>query len=275
MSTESNIAVFNHTKELYQQHPALRSSLEASVRAQKFIPGDASVECEKQKYTNAAETLVSGKRSFEAARAYPGRKVCVLNFASYVNPGGGVTHGAAAQEECLCRISTLYGALTAPRMISSFYLPHRAERNPLAGDDCIYTPDVTVFKSDTASPELLPEEEWYKVNVITCAAPNLRHRERNMVRVKDQEVFFNDTDLKNLHIRRMQRILSVAAAGGNEVMILGAFGCGAFMNPPSVVARALKRAAEEFRNTFETIEFAVYTTPASARNYDVFRQIFR
>ena len=38
----------------------------------------------------------------------------------------------------------------------------------------IYTPDITVFKSDTDFPEILPESEWYKVDVLTCAAPNLR-----------------------------------------------------------------------------------------------------
>ena len=33
---------------------------------------------------------------------------------------------------------------------------------------------VVVFKSDTEEPKLLPQNDWFKVNVITCAAPNLR-----------------------------------------------------------------------------------------------------
>ena len=46
----------------------------------------------------------------------------------------------------------------------------------LHNNDLIYTPGVTVFKSDTDMPEVLPEEEWYQVDVISCAAPRLRLR---------------------------------------------------------------------------------------------------
>ena len=55
-------------------------------------------------------------------------------------------------------------------MWSGFYSPHRAARDPIHNDDAIYTPRVTVFKSDTAFPTTLPESEWYEVDVISCAA---------------------------------------------------------------------------------------------------------
>ena len=64
-------------------------------------------------------------------------------------------------------------------MWDDFYGPHRLAHNPIHNDDIIYTPSVTVFKSDTANPALLPEEEWYDVDVITCAAPNLRENPSN------------------------------------------------------------------------------------------------
>ena len=59
-------------------------------------------------------------------------------------------------------------------MMKGFYYPHRNAKNPINNADIIYTPDVTVFKTDTGRPKLMNEAEWYDVDVITCAAPNLR-----------------------------------------------------------------------------------------------------
>ena len=39
--------------------------------------------------------------------------------------------------------------------------------------------DLIEYISDTANPALLPEEEWYDVDVITCAAPNLQENPSN------------------------------------------------------------------------------------------------
>lgn len=75
--------------------------------------------------------------------------MCVLNFASATNPGGGVVKGSSAQEEAICRCSTLYPNLKAERAWEKFYAPHRRARDPLHNDDCIYTPGVMVFKADT------------------------------------------------------------------------------------------------------------------------------
>ena len=78
-----------------------------------------------------------------------------------------------------CMSSGLYFNLNVQPMWDDFYGPHRLAHNPIHNDDIIYTPSVTVFKSDTANPALLTEEEWYDVDVITCAAPNLRENPSN------------------------------------------------------------------------------------------------
>ena len=118
---------------------------------------------------DAANVIVTKKRTFEASASYKNQHVAVHNFASASNPGGGVTKGANAQEEYLCRCSGLYFCLNTSAMWDGFYKPHRDAHDPIHNDDIIYTPGVTVFKSDTAVPQLLPETEWYDVDIITSA----------------------------------------------------------------------------------------------------------
>lgn len=159
-------------------------------------------------------------------------------------------------------------------MWDAFYLPHRKFGTPLHNDDCIYTPDVVVFKSDTADPKLLLDQYWYRVNVLTCAAPNLRERPSNEMNPGegDSAVQISPEALRVLHEKRLHRILSIAAANGNEAIILGAFGCGAFLNDPEVVAQASKTVVREFSQAFKKIEFAVYCGPRDQRNFLVFQR---
>ena len=278
MGREENVFIFQDTERQCKSVDRLRAAVKNSTEKQKLIleVENYSVS-ELGKYIEEAKLVVSRKRSFEAASAYKGSKVCVHNFASASNPGGGVVRGSSAQEECLCRCSTLYFNLNTSEMWNGFYSPHRAEQNPLHNDDCIYTPEVIVFKSDTASPSTMPEKEWYSVDVITWAAPNLREKPSNMMNLGDghRAVKIEDKDLQVLHEKRLTRILDIAAAENNEVVILGAFGCGAFENSPEVVARAAKNVIGKFMHAFKTIEFAVYCSPRDDTNYRVFERVLK
>lgn len=276
MGRTENVEIFKDTENLCKNNSKLKASLENSRKNQRLISEDAALgEIDLNKYEKAAEVMISKKRSFEAAKAYKDLKVCVHNFASATNPGGGVVKGSTAQEECLCRCSGLYFALNTPGMWDGFYQKHRDAWNPLNNDDIIYTPLVTVFKSDTAVPQLMPETEWYDVNVITCAAPNLRKKPSNAYNPNNGngEVKITDQELLALHEKRLARILDVAVLENNEVIILGAFGCGAFLNNPSVVARAAKNVIGKYRYAFKTIEFAVYCSPQDERNYLTFSKM--
>ncbi len=276
MGREENIQVFDDTKKKCQSDSRLIQAIAQANAAQKLILGsDTETWKSACRYMRPAQVTVSRKRTLEAASAYHGKKVCVLNFASATNPGGGVTRGSSAQEEAICRCSTLYFSLIEQSMWKGFYTPHRAQRDPLHNDDCIYTPGVVVIKTDTATPQALPPEDWYTVNVLTCAAPNLREQPSNPMNDGDgaRGVQIEKQELRQLHEKRMRRILSIAAAEGNEVMILGAFGCGAFRNPPEIVAEAMRTVIQEYRSFFEAVEFAVYCPPRDDSNYRVFERV--
>lgn len=277
---EERKEIFENTKKLYKSNKRLIDSIESSKERQIIIAeNDNILSVAHGVYETPAKIVVSKKRSLEATMGYLDQKVCVLNFASATNPGGGVENGSNAQEEAICRCSTLFPCISDRKVVNQFHYKHRAELkdgqiNALYNDDCIYTPDVLVFKTDTAHPKLMSEKDWYMIDVISCAAPNLRKKPSNSMNPNsgNKAVSIKASELLNLHMKRMSRILDIAKANKEEVVILGAFGCGAFQNSPDVVAEAMARVIKDYMYDFKVIEFAVYCSPNDTRNYDVFNR---
>lgn len=273
-----NAEIFRDTEHLYKNNETLKEVVKHSINSQKLILTGDKIEYETI-VDRAGKVVVSGTRTLEASEIYAkqGKRVCVLNFASATNPGGGVVHGSSAQEEAICRCSTLYPCLNTRKMWNEFYTPHRNADNPLYNDDCIFTPDVKVFKSDINFPELLPETEWWDVDVITCAAPNLRSIPSNRMNPNagSRKADITYEGLRALHGARIQRIFEVAMANGAEVLILGAFGCGAFCNPPELVAEVFAEFTEKYRACFDVIEYAVFHTERETANYKAFKEAMK
>lgn len=269
-----NAEIFRDTERRYTSDPMLMQAVQKSTEAQAFISERESVIIPSPQKTEKAKVIVSGKRSLEAAESYAkqNKKVCVLNFASATNPGGGVVNGSSAQEECLCRCTTLYPCLNNDALWTAFYAPHRKASDPLYNNDCIYTPNVCVFKSDTNFPEPLPKEGWWNVNILTCAAPNLRERPSNAMNphAGDKAAKITPTELEKLLTARIRRIFEIAVANANDMLILGAFGCGAFRNPPHIVAKVFNAVMKDYLCYFDTIEYAVYHTEREMANYEAF-----
>lgn len=271
-----NRNIFKDTERMCKTDAELSDATKVSVANQRFIAEAEDIPTpELNIYRKKANVVVSKKRTYEAAMAYKGNHVAVHNFASASNPGGGVVNGAGAQEECLCRCSNLYFCLNTPDMWGMFYTPHRAAHDPIHNDDIIYTPDIVVFKTDTDSPELMERDDWYKVDVITCAAPNLRETPSNKYNSGDGTcaVTLSNRELQVIHEKRLRRILDSAVMNHADTVILGAFGCGAFCNEPQVVATVAANVVRDYMYAFENIEFAVYCRPNDDSNYRVFNSV--
>ena len=281
MGQLENKRVFEHTMAMIKKTGKLKDAVRESI-ANQYVSIEEEAMDESisnleelpnlRKYEEDAKVIVSKKRTMEAASAYKGMKTVVHNFASATTPGGGVTRGSSAQEEALCRVSTLYAALNTSLPWAMFYNPHRKEGNPIHNGDLIYTPNVVVFKTDTDKPEMMKEEDWYEVDVVTLAAPNLRPKPSNAFNTSDgnKKVKVSNAELLKIHKRRLRRLLDEAAKNNAEVAILGAFGCGAFQNNPEVVAKAAMEVVEEYRRAFKVIEFAVYCPGEDTANYRMF-----
>lgn len=279
VAREDLIKIFENTVWMCDTNQKLMDKIKNSMAYNKVISeknADDILQNLTHETGKEAEIIVSKKRSFEAASAYRGKHISVLNFASATNPGGGVTKGASAQEECLCRVSTLYKCISASEITEAFHKKHwralkTGEMDSFYNDDCIQTCNVTVFKSDTAKTVLLPEKDWFDVDVISCAAPNLRRMSQHNKHWKKN---VTDQELLDIYKKRINRVLDIARYAKSEVVILGAFGCGAFANPPELVAKAMHASIDEHKYDFETIELAVYCPLRDTSNYEVFAKEF-
>ena len=218
----------------------------------------------------------------------PAGRIAVLNFANAYSPGGGVRQGAMAQEECLCRSSNLYAALTMRYLSRNYYKWNGRYTGDMGTDAVIWSPGVTVFKSDDAVPVLL--EEPFQVDVLTCAAPYYDTRKKHPVtRERLREVF--DSRIRNIlevAVSRLTEAGTKAGTGagtkagteagtgaGTDVLILGAFGCGAFNNPPELVAECFRRQLVErgYGRYFRKVVFAIKRNQRGNDNLEAFREV--
>lgn len=276
--TYQRIKIFEDTIQQCRENETLFDAVAKSIEDTKLYMPDEYPEINKTGSDKNGKITVTKERTLEASKKlhdiYPESRIGVLNFASATNPGGGVTKGSSAQEESLCRCSTLYPCLHTSRLFSDFYKMHHHKKDLCYTDTCIYTPDIVVMKSDTPFPENIPQKEWFSVDILTCAAPNLRHKPYNSMNPGVAEpINISDWELLAIHKKRGSHILNIAVANNIDVLVLGAFGCGAFCNNPSIVARAYKEIIPDYKKYFREIRFAVYCSHNHSGNYDTFNKI--
>lgn len=192
----------------------------------------------------------------------------VLNFASALTPGGGYLYGSPAQEECLCRESTLYASLTAPDA-GFLYEENHKERAPLFTHSFLVSPHVDIFRAfaDGTYP-LLPPTEVKTIAVLTVPAPDLSLLPQGFPRAQVGQTVRD----------RMRHFLAGAARMGYRRLTLGAWGCGAFRHDAADIAADFRKVliSEHWQSLFDEITFAIYPAGEVGRyNLDMFRAAFR
>jgi len=181
----------------------------------------------------------------------------VLSFASATHPGGGFLGGARAQEEYLARSSGLYACIRDNAM----YAFHRSRRDPLYTNYAIYSLKVPVFRSDDGS--LL--DEPYTVGIITSPAANAS----KMVPERKGEI-------GPAMWLRIRKVLSVGVQHGQDSIVLGAWGCGAFGNDDHEIAALFWKALEQnFKGAYRQVIFAIVDWSRERRFIGPFQEAFK
>lgn len=187
----------------------------------------------------------------------------VLNMASEKHVGGGFLSGAPAQEESLCRRTTLYPCLQSVR--DTCY--------PIPPTGILISPDVLVFRMGLEEDfKIMPWEECLFVTMISVAA---------IRRPPVKNGRFEMPGHKQLTTTKVRELLRAAFHAGCSTLVLGALGCGAFKNPPYEVAEIFYSVLneDEFRSAFQRIVFAIIDSENASygkttNNFEIFHQCF-
>ena len=156
-----------------------------------------------------------------------GAKVLVLNFASFMNPGGGFMNGALSQEESICYATGLYPCLKSKM---KFYEENREmETDSCYRNDYIYSENVPFIVNN----------KCYFVDVLTMAAPNNKKSKHSPV--------------EDIFKERMECAFLVGIEKKVDVILLGAWGCGVFGNDPKFVAETWKELTEEYDGRYKEV----------------------
>lgn len=172
-----------------------------------------------------------------------GRRVCVLNFASHSNPGGGFIKGSRAQEEALCHVSALYPVLSDPKF-KSYYTVDTDEDS--YDKMCIYSADMPFIIG----------RKVYHADVITMAAVNQRSKK-----------MWNNPEA--VMRRCMEFAYLYPAMREVEILLLGAWGCGVFGNSPEFVASTWKELQEEYKGLYRVVTHPIL----DLATYKVFKDV--
>ncbi len=180
--------------------------------------------------------------------------LAVLDFASFVSPGGGYIRGAMAQEEALCSESTLYPALESQK---AWYAENR-RRNI----------NCSLYRNrGLVVPRVRFDREKFHsyADVIVVAAPYARSA-RDEYRVSDDA-------MKSAMRDRIRFVLAIADDLGHKKLVLGAFGCGVFGWDAEVVAEMFR---EELASGTHAATEVVFAIPRGSRdeNLDRFEHAF-
>ena len=277
---EKLIKVFEDTEKLCSSNPILQSSIKESINNTSLYK-ENEYPVITERFDMLGKVSVNKFKTIETAyfirKHNPSSKIGILNFASATNVGGGVRKGSSAQEESICRVSTLYPVLNTENNMKNYYQYHRDRRDVRYTDRIIYTPNIKVFKTDEEVPSLLPENKWIDIDVITCAAPNLNKNPNNEMNPgNDRPIRLSEKELYKIHLQRAKHILTVASYNEVDFLILGAFGCGAFQNNPYTVAEAYRDAINDssktdFYKQFKEIIFSIYSPKYRNKGLDNFK----
>ncbi len=198
-----------------------------------------------------------------------GKCFAVLNMANAFIPGGAYVEGTVAQEENMFRRTDCHYRVDADEYDADLdrYVP--AMTSLLSAENGrVYLdtthPRVCIRGAEQGTrPDLgyswLADDEVFPFFELRASAQDLRDGSP-----------FQESGMRQRIAAQLETLLD----HGVRHAVLGAFGCGAFMNPADRVATLYREEIQKRRRHFSVIVFAIYHAGYGPDNYTPFRQVF-
>ncbi|KAF0984599.1 hypothetical protein FDP41_000498 [Naegleria fowleri] len=193
----------------------------------------------------------------------------LLVNGSSSHPGGGYVNGSFAQEEDLCRRSSLALCLDDPFKLNE----SRQWSYPLPQFGGVYVPQCLVLRKSVQEGYAFLEQPVIISMFSMAAYMNPPVKKRSIGRrdeVYKQEVFeyFLDSKLANAMKQKITSLFEVALQKGHDSLVLSPIGCRAYANPSYHIACLFKEVlqSEFFRNKFKMVLFSVIEDRNSMNN---------
>ncbi|CAF1560009.1 unnamed protein product, partial [Adineta ricciae] len=191
-----------------------------------------------------------------------GYRPVLLNMANQTTPGGGYKKGDGAQEENIFRRSDYFRSLDLEldsyhdQRAERFIRTSDCEKEPV-GDEkriypmdefgAIYTSGLTVFRHSEDKGYAYMKKPLTGVRAIAIAAYRVPELDDNQL-APEAAVGMR---------KKIETIFSIAHRHGHDSLVLSAFGCGAFKNPPEHVAQLFLSVIEQYAGFFKLVVFAI------------------
>jgi len=194
-----------------------------------------------------------------ASRETKTGKVCLLNHASDLCPGGGVAKKKGSQEESICRRTNLYKNIIDHKNLYYFdILTKFNAENKIKPQNrflsykimlelknykpfALFSPEISIIKDE--NHKLIGDPKI--ISVITYAS------------IRNPFLIDGEYDDRHYSImdKKIKMLLFIAKENNIDTLILGAWGCNVFKNPMHQVAQIFH---DNLKNTyFKKVIFAI------------------
>lgn len=236
---------------------------------------------------NGLEVIVEpidwGEMALKCTKKYGSIFAC-LNMANSERPGGGYATGPAEQEENMFRRTNCHFSIIRDEMLienkdknnNPYYFYNDEYQDLIGAKDGentyidVENPRICIKDKETYRGDNTPEgtknigygelsdDDKFLFYELRCAAVSI-----------SDPTEFNETEMEKIIHAQFKTLMKK----GIRHAILGAFGCGAFNNPPLKVAALYKECLMLYKDDFDVIAFPIYFAGNGPTNYASFREI--